>query len=78
MLTKEQIQIAKERLTDWCAGVDDTDMLLNSEETILDALDLAEKMQWQPVQPDVLTIVNLIAALPEHKRRAVIEIFKES
>jgi hypothetical protein len=31
-----------------------------------------------PVQPDVLTIVNLIASLPEHKRRAVIEIFEES
>jgi hypothetical protein len=41
--------------------------------------DLIERIEDQTsVQPDVLTIVNLIAALPEQKRRAVIEIFKES
>jgi hypothetical protein len=38
-------------------------------------IDLVERID--EVQPDVLTIVNLIAALPEQKRRAVIEIFKE-
>jgi len=40
--------------------------------------DLIERIEDQtPFQPDVLTIVNLIASMPDHKRRAVIEIFKE-
>ena len=44
----------------------------------VEAYDLIERIEDQtPFQPDVLTIVNLIASLPEHKRRAVIEIFKE-